>query len=308
MAIAASVIIPTFNRAVYLQETIASVLRQTWQDFELVLVDDGSTDNTADIVRSFDDRRIRYIYRSNGGISAARNTGLDAARGEYIAFLDSDDLWEPSKLELQMAFMTAARTGLAFTDFQRFNDKHDQDRLFAYLRSDLEELPTEQIFSHAYRIEKDAFIALAPMRMFASWVQTSLIKRELVRDIRFDTTLHLSEDFAYMLRVYQRVRAGYIDLPLVRVRRHPGNSTKQASAHLQPRLRALQSLQIERPEYRRLVKRLTGRAFAALGYDHYAAGEFSEARAAYLKALRYSGSRATAIKHLLLTLLHFDAT
>ncbi|NLN75568.1 MAG: glycosyltransferase [Armatimonadetes bacterium] len=98
-----SVIIPTYNRAELLYQAIASVLSQTYGDFELIIVDDGSTDNTRSVVEGIGDDRIRYIWQENQQRCVARNTGIDAALGDYLAFLDSDDLWLPRKLELQLA-------------------------------------------------------------------------------------------------------------------------------------------------------------------------------------------------------------
>lgn len=98
-----SVIIPTYNRAHLVGRAIQSGLNQTYQDFEIIVVDDGSTDNTEEVVKSFNDPRIRYImHEKNRGGSAARNTGVRAARGKYIAFLDSDDEWLPHKLWKQV--------------------------------------------------------------------------------------------------------------------------------------------------------------------------------------------------------------
>lgn len=103
-----SVIIPTYNRSQFLAESITSVLDQDyWQDFsdwEFLVVDDGSTDDTEELVRSFGSR-IAYVRQPHSGVSAARNLGLRLTTGEYVAFLDSDDLWKPHKLSLQMAFM-----------------------------------------------------------------------------------------------------------------------------------------------------------------------------------------------------------
>lgn len=100
-----SVIIPTYNRCDFVREAMASVLAQTFQDFELIVVDDGSTDGTADIVREFP--RTHYLLQENRGVSAARNAGVAVSRGELIAFLDSDDLWQPQKLATQVAFFAA---------------------------------------------------------------------------------------------------------------------------------------------------------------------------------------------------------
>ncbi len=99
-----SVVIPTFNRANLLPRAISSVLAQTFSNFELIIVDDGSTDNTAEVVNEFADPRIRYIaLGKNCGGSHARNQGIQSARAEFVAFLDSDDEWLPKKLELQLA-------------------------------------------------------------------------------------------------------------------------------------------------------------------------------------------------------------
>lgn len=94
-----TVIVPTYNRANLLRRAIDSILAQTFKEFELIIVDDGSKDNTNEIVRTYEDKRIVYIYKENGGLNSARNRGLEKARGKYIAFCDSDDCWLPEKLE-----------------------------------------------------------------------------------------------------------------------------------------------------------------------------------------------------------------
>lgn len=99
-----SVIIPTYNHAETLPRAIDSVLAQTFEGFELLVVDDGSTDDTADVVAAYDDDRVRYVaHETNRGASVARNTGIERARGEFMAFLDSDDEWLPTKLERQLS-------------------------------------------------------------------------------------------------------------------------------------------------------------------------------------------------------------
>jgi len=99
-----SVIVPTYNRADRLEEAINSVINQTYQDFELIVVDDGSIDNTSKVVKSFPN--VQYLsMENNSGVSKARNTGLDIAKGEFICFLDSDDLWNEKKLQIQVHWM-----------------------------------------------------------------------------------------------------------------------------------------------------------------------------------------------------------
>ncbi len=113
MAPNVSVIIPTYNRADLIVEAIHSVLAQTYQDLELIVVDDGSTDGTREAVAPYVQRsngRVRYVYQENQGLSAARNTGCRLARGQYLAFLDSDDLWKPEKLAVQVPVLDADPT------------------------------------------------------------------------------------------------------------------------------------------------------------------------------------------------------
>lgn len=100
-----SVIIPTCNRASYLKKAIFSVLEQSFPFFEIVVVDDGSDDETEKVIKGFNDKRLKYIFQENKGVAAARNTGLNLAGGKFAAFLDSDDYWMPGKLEMQIKFM-----------------------------------------------------------------------------------------------------------------------------------------------------------------------------------------------------------
>jgi glycosyltransferase involved in cell wall biosynthesis len=105
MAPKISVVIPSYNRANYIEKTIDSVLEQTVDDIEIILVDDGSTDNTRELVHNKYGDQVIYVYQENQGIPGARNTGIKNARGDYIAFLDSDDYWRPNKIERQLALI-----------------------------------------------------------------------------------------------------------------------------------------------------------------------------------------------------------
>ncbi|MDQ3063471.1 MAG: glycosyltransferase [Acidobacteriota bacterium] len=114
-----TVIIPAYNAEKFIEQTINSVLAQTFQDFEIIVIDDGSKDKTAEIINSYG-FLVRCIQTTNGGVSRARNLGIDNALGEYIAFLDSDDLWEPTKLEKQVALLDEnPNIGLCFTALER---------------------------------------------------------------------------------------------------------------------------------------------------------------------------------------------
>lgn len=120
-----SVIIPTYNRARLVSETIDSVLAQTFDDFEIIVVDDGSTDDTEQVLKSYGDK-IRYIRQVNGGVNNARNHAVSIAKGEYIATLDNDDLWKPYKLQLEVAILDKyPQLAYLFTNFSIYKNSND---------------------------------------------------------------------------------------------------------------------------------------------------------------------------------------
>ena len=123
-----SIIVPVYNAGAYIRETVEMVRRQTWTDWELLLVDDCSGDNSREVIRSCcqTDPRIRLIEKKkNEGAAKARNTGLEQAAGRYIAFLDADDIWKPEKLEAELDFMKSREAGFVFTAYE-FGDEQGQ--------------------------------------------------------------------------------------------------------------------------------------------------------------------------------------
>jgi glycosyltransferase involved in cell wall biosynthesis len=120
-----SVIIPTYNRANLINKAIQSVLDQTYTDFEIIVVDDGSTDNTENVVKGFQDERIRYMYhKKNMGVSSARNTGIISAKGVFISFQDSDDVWLPKKLEKEIKIFESSipKVGVVYSRLCRISN------------------------------------------------------------------------------------------------------------------------------------------------------------------------------------------
>lgn len=116
-----SVIMPTFNRAEYIREALDSIKRQTFKDYEVIIVDDGSTDNTKEILENYEG--IHYIFQEHGGISKARNTAIKAAKGKWIAALDSDDLWKEEKLQKQVDYIQAhSECRIVYTGLCNFTD------------------------------------------------------------------------------------------------------------------------------------------------------------------------------------------
>jgi glycosyltransferase involved in cell wall biosynthesis len=197
-----SVITPTYNRAHLLGRAVQSVLGQTFRDFELIVVDDGSTDNTQEVVANMGDERLRYIrHERNRGASAARNTGIRAARGAYIAFQDSDDEWMPDKLEKQIrAFENASSAlGVVYTGFWRIEgDKR------TYIPSSQIEPKDGNVHSV---LLKTNFIAPPEV----------LIKRECFEKAgMFDEELHMLEDWELWIRLSKYYQFKCLNEPLVR--------------------------------------------------------------------------------------------
>ena len=178
-----SVIIPTYNRESQILGAVNSVIAQTLAPFEIIVVDDGSTDQTAEILAPVMDR-IRYIKTVNGGVSAARNRGILEARGEWIAFLDSDDSWEPLKLELQWDAVSKANSNVCFcvcTDEkgEPVDDLHLMD-------------PTLEKGGNRYYPADDCRLFLYARHPF---LQSMLVeKNALMRAGIFDESLKVAED------------------------------------------------------------------------------------------------------------------
>jgi len=120
-----SIVTPVYNAENYIEETIKSVLKQTYRDFEWILVDDGSTDRSVEIIEQHNDSRIRLIRQQNSGAAAARNRGIEAAKGRYIAFLDADDIWDITKLSNSLQYMQKHEAGFVFTAYE-FGDENAQ--------------------------------------------------------------------------------------------------------------------------------------------------------------------------------------
>jgi glycosyltransferase involved in cell wall biosynthesis len=156
-----SVIIPTYNRAKLVERAINSVLVQTFKDFELFIIDDASTDNTKQIVKKFRDERIKIIHhQKNKGGSAARNTGIKTAIGEYIAFLDDDDEWIPTKLEKQMRFFERCKrnVGLIYSWAEIIDEKKD---LFVKSQSKVKGTFLREILERSFLISSTVIVKKA---------------------------------------------------------------------------------------------------------------------------------------------------
>ena len=189
-----SVIIPTYNREAVLMRSVMSVLDQTESDLELIVADDCSTDGTAALIRGIDDPRVRYLCLDhNQGACAARNAGIDAARGEWIAFQDSDDKWAPDKLARMMAVAKETGADVCFHRLRRHYPGNRPDALFPEL-SGSRFIPREEILCYA---------------MIST--QTIFCKRAVCMEHRFDPKVRKAQDYDWAVRASRDFRFYYAD-------------------------------------------------------------------------------------------------
>jgi len=216
-----SVIIPIYNGEKYLRETIDSVIEQTEKNWEIIAVNDGSTDGSQKILEEYEKLipgRISVVSVENGGVSRARNIGADIAKGTYLAFLDQDDLWSSHKLEHQMVlFSTEPSLILSFTN-QTIIDEHGNTiKVIHY------------IFDHRHRgyvLETLIFMNFIP-------ISSVVIKRDIFLGMGgFDPQFAFVEDWDFLLKVARDFTVDYIDEPLVLYRQHKESGTFTNSRRL----------------------------------------------------------------------------
>jgi len=200
-----SVIIPTYNYGRFLREAIDSALGQTHPALEIIVIDDGSTDDTPQILAAYGDR-IRVIRQNNQGVSAARNAGIAAARGEYIALLDSDDTWLPQKLEREIALFEAdPALGMVHCAAESFDHWGKTD---SFLLCGME----GWVASELLRLDREVITAPGSGPLFP--------KRVAEEVGGYDPRLQPSEDWDFFYRIALRYRVGFVPEVLVRYRRH----------------------------------------------------------------------------------------
>jgi GT2 family glycosyltransferase len=226
-----SVIIPAYNAAAFLPATLRSIFAQSSPPGEIIVVDDGSTDDTIAVARSFG---VRVIALTNGGPSAARNAGMRAATGEYVAFLDADDLWAPEKLAMQCAALRAyGRPAFSFTDFRIFDAAGIHER-----SSGLGHHPAfRAIVKRAAKVNarRDILVAADGKHpvLHESYIQPSSVLVRLA-DARavggWDETLRMSEDQEFLLRLFKILPAVGIMQALLLYRRHAAQASASAAS------------------------------------------------------------------------------
>lgn len=283
-----SVVMPAYNAGLYIDEAIRSVLSQDYANIELIVVDDGSKDGTPELAEQFGDR-VTVIRQKNAGPAAARNRGIATARGEFIAFLDADDVWLPGKASLQVKYLqNHPEVGVVFGDFMHWSPQADGTFLkppaLINEKSPFAVLP-----------EHSGWIYTVLLFDNVIHIITAMIRRPVVAAMGgLDESLPTGEDYDFWLRVSRQFRADKLDCVLAYYREHPSGVTKT------PRR--------DNNEYRVLVKTLKAHgavgpdgASAPLsdvsarlyqlcfshGYFHIRSGDASVAQDAFSAALRH---------------------
>jgi glycosyltransferase involved in cell wall biosynthesis len=293
---AVSVVIPTHNRAALLERAIRSVMNQTCRDWEIVLIDDGSSDDTEDVANAFSaELNGRFVYRTqkNLGASAARNAGIDTSRGRFVAFLDSDDEFAPNKLERQLElFRLRPELGLVYSDYAYIDlDGARHESAFD------DKLPLARTVQHeavAPRLcvcSEGLFDSLIRGYFIATIV--GMVRRDaLATTVRFPDGYGYAEEWLFYLRLARRCRAGFVDEPLSVHHFVPGSSARQDPHRNLLRYRALlAAISREFPDLcdqnRRVLNAHRARTAEQLAYDALRAGRHARAMTHLAEAFRF---------------------
>jgi glycosyltransferase involved in cell wall biosynthesis len=201
-----------YNSERYLRETLQSIIGQTYKDWELVIVNDGSSDSTEAIIHEYQNKGypIIYQYQDNKGLGASRNEALKLSRGDYIAFIDHDDIWLPEKLEKQIPlFEKSPKYGIVICDTIFFNNNGDIKQLYAKKKP-----PTGYVFRQLM------------LRYFIS-LETVVIQREALDSLDewFDVRFNMVEEADFLIRIAYKWEVGYVDEPLAKWRMHSASGT-----------------------------------------------------------------------------------
>ena len=280
-----SVVMPAYNDAAFIGDAIESVLRQGYPDLEIIVVDDGSTDETYAVARSFGSP-VRALSGANGGAAVARNKGINAASGNFIAFLDSDDVWFPGKLQAQMEYLRRyPKVGLCCTGFEVFST--DAGYPAAYNE------PGEPLCDLTADLQGWLYHAL--LMDCVVWTSTVVARRSLLEEVgEFDGALRRGQDYDFWLRASRHMRMARLNAVLAGYRVDPGTGAKKfpnKNWELEVVQRALSKWGRRDPEGRqiaadRIDARLWGLNFG-FGYTQFRAKRYLAARAAFNVARAY---------------------
>ena len=239
-----SIITPVYNGEQYLLAAIESGLAQTYQNFELLIVNDGSIDNSADIIKPFlKDSRVIYIEQKNAGVAAARNTAIKQARGKYVGFLDQDDLWRNNKLEVQVAAL-----------------EQDESVALVHSRQDYIDLQGNKI-DYEWITGASGYCFEDMFKKNRIAVLTVLIRKTIIEEIGlFNEQLSVTDDYEMWLRVTLKHPIKYIDEPLAFYRFHDNNVSKNSFKMTVLELKTINTILSEYPEALNIADKKTVKA------------------------------------------------
>ncbi len=226
-----SVVVPTYNQADFLTEAIASAQKQTYPHVEIVIVNDGSTDNTAEILKNLADKdpRIRYFNQTNQGFAVATNKAIEESKGEYVVHLDSDDIYEPEKIHKQLDVLLNDKTiDLVYTAIQVIDAQGN---------------PLMQM--RGRDIDPDTFLAQMLFRSIMPNPTTIMGKRICFLKVPYREKYKRSVDYDRVLRLAEKYRFKYLDLPLTRWRRHERNLTNELEKYKAEQLDILKGYEVK---------------------------------------------------------------
>ena len=286
-----SVVIPTYNCAQYIGETLESVLSQSYPRLEVIVVDDGSTDNTQEVVKAYDPKRVTYLYQANsGGPAGPRNRAVQQARGRYIALIDSDDIMLPGKIECAVRMLVQEpQLGLVFSNFVKFDAVSGQhpgtflDTYEYFLK-----LPKKQVAESQYVIRADAAYDGLISENYIGLSGVVMPKEVFSRIGIFDASITGPEDYDMWLRIAYAYDIGFIDMIGHRYRVRLDGITGMGDVKLVPHnIRVMQKqLSKDLPDStRKKVHRQLARLYFALGYCHQLSEEMTLARRYYVRSL-----------------------
>ncbi|WP_049753626.1 glycosyltransferase [Alkalilimnicola ehrlichii] len=291
-----SVIMPAFNAASYIEEAIDSVLAQDYPHKELIVIDDGSSDDTVARVQAYGDR-VRLLTQANQGSAVARNQGLDAAQGEYIAFLDSDDVWLPGKLTAQVGYLEAhPDVGMIYSDWLPWK-RDKQSKAFPPPEALAPATPDTGVPPEEIPLLTEGSGWLYNRLLFGSLLHTITVmaRRELIEQVgRFDPELKRGQDYDYWLRASRHTEIHQLDRVFALYRLHGSGCITQWPDINYEKLvveKALARWGLEGPTGERsdrkaVERRLAGTCFD-FGYHHYWSGNPRRASRSFLEALRH---------------------
>lgn len=298
-----SVIIPAFNVEKFIQQSIESVLIQTEQDLEIILVNDGSTDSTLQIAEALaaNDPRLHIISQPNSGKpSVARNVGLTKAEGEYICFLDGDDLYKLDKVEKEIAVLDKyPEIDVVFHDMDVVSaegEKQGETYLNAVNFQELAKPYFEQIENNIFWVSK-TFYNFMSIKITAIHTSSVMIRRRRLdqEEYWFPEDMLIGEDIDLWFRMVKGRRVMFIDEPLSAYRQHDDNITKNNEKMLRGSIIAYsrnfnRAVDVLSAEEKNQYKRRIASQYQILGYLYFNSFLMGEARKAYLQAMQWSAS------------------